>query len=338
MIWQPLFSACLLVSLLLALAPQLLAPATAPGAPHIAPAPLDLAGFGAQVNPHVKPEPTIEPFVRSDLARRLERLRLLILAAAKRHNRPALSGMDDESFAVVIALIIYNENFGWLEDDVPPLRIVTPLYQRLQQAANHCLPGSNFSVWPVNLRPSVALEILKQELPLANGQIIHVPVRVVGSRIDPAAYARLADLLAAINAEISRDDLAIGYLAANLERGIYRAALEGAPVTWQTLAAWHNQGIVDPQAIQANSTARDYVRRAAAFIPLARGLIGASNHDVAGETWLAMAGRSLAMGTHATANSATRAGRLMPGRQAIRASRPVWPAGAPELPARTRED
>lgn len=276
MIRQLLFSFCLLLSLLLALAPLRLPPAAALGAPWMAPAPPNLQGSQAQVHPLVQPGPTIEPFVRPDLARRLERLRPLILAAAKRHNRPELSGMDDESFAVVIALIIYNENFGWLEDDVPPLRILTPLYQRLQQMANQCLPGSNFSVWPVNLRPSVALEILKQQLPLADGRMIHVPVRVAGSRIDPATYARPADLLAAINAEISRDDLAIAYLAANLERGLYRAALEGAPVTWQTLAAWHNQGIVDPRAIRANPTARDYVRRAAAFLPLAQTLITAS--------------------------------------------------------------
>ncbi len=276
MIRQPVFSFCLLLSLLLALAPPRLPPAAALGAPQTDPAPPALAGFGAPLNPLVQPGPTIEPFVRPDLARRLERLRPLILAAAQRHNRPELSGMDDESFAVVIALIIYNENFGWLEDDVPPLRIVTPLYQRLQQAANQRLPGSNFSVWPVNLRPSVALEILKQQLPLADGRMIHVPVRVAGSRIDPAAHARPADLLAAINAEISRDDLAIAYLAANLERGLYRAALEGAPVTWQTLAAWHNQGIVDQRAIRANPTARDYVRRAAAFLPLAQTLITAS--------------------------------------------------------------
>ncbi|MCX7791042.1 MAG: hypothetical protein N2378_10425 [Chloroflexaceae bacterium] len=342
MIWRPLFSFSLFLSLILLLAHARLALATAPGAPQtapttapaapqMAPAPPDLAGFGAQSPPLVQPEPTIEPFVRPDLARRLERLRPVILAAAKRHNRAELSGMDDESFAVVMALIIYNENFGWLEDDVPPLRLVTPLYQQLQQAANQRLPGSNFSVWPVNLRPSVALEILKQQLPLADGQMIHVPVRVAGSRVDPAAYARPADLLAAINAEISRDDLAIAYLAANLERGIYRAALEGAPVTWQTLAAWHNQGIVNPRAIRVNPTARDYVRRAAAFLPLARALIAASGDGAGLE-------RSAVSEGYATASGATGGHRDANRRGAIRASRPVRSAGASVLPARTRED
>ncbi|NWF79341.1 MAG: hypothetical protein HXY37_04735 [Chloroflexi bacterium] len=213
------------------------------------------------------------PFVRPDLAQRMLQLRPTILAAARRHNRPALSGMDDQAFAAVIALVIYNENFGWLEDEIAPLRAVTPLYQRLQQEANTHLPGSNFSVWPANLRPTVALEILSQQLPLASGQTITVPVRVAASRIDPGAYRSHAALLAAINAEISRDELAVDYLAANLERGLYRAAHEGVPVSWRTLAAWHNQGIVDPRAISANPTARDYLRRAAAYLPLARALV-----------------------------------------------------------------
>lgn len=375
MIWRALFTFCLLLSPLLAAAQWRLAPALARESPSTT-----RAGAEAARGPlplPVQADPAIEPFVRPDLARRLERLRPVILAAAKRHNHPELSGMDDESFAVVIALIIYNENFGWLEDDVPPLRFVTPLYQRLQQAANQRLPGSNFSVWPVNLRPSVALEILKQQLPLADGRMIHVPVRVAGSQINPAAYARPAELLAAINAEISRDDLAIAYLAANLERGLYRAAIEEAPVTWQTLAAWHNQGIVAPRAIRANPTARDYVRRAAAFLPLARALIAGSRYgdapipshqtrqspfpepvpcchearrERASGDWMEASRRRFrerperkggrSGDGHGCASDAR---RRAPGRGfvdcggASRASRPAGRAGAPALPARTRE-
>jgi hypothetical protein len=203
----------------------------------------------------------------------MERLRPLILAAAARHNRPALSGMSDEEFAAVIAVVIYNENFGWLEDDIAPLRVFTPLYQDLQREANVRMPGSNFSVWPANLRPSVALEILYQELPLANTETVSVPVRVQGSLIEPNAFESREELMAAISAEISRDDLAVAYLAANLERGLFRAAYDGTPVSWRTLAAWHNQGVVDPRAIRVNPTARDYVRRASAYLPLARALV-----------------------------------------------------------------
>jgi hypothetical protein len=255
----------LLAALLALLTPQLVAQA-APDAPA------NLAR-GARPSAARLPGPSIEAFVRPDLERRMEGLRPAILAAAERHNRPQLSGMSDEEFAAVIALVIYNENFGWLEDDIAPLRVFTPLYQDLQRQANTHMPGSNFSVWPANLRPSVALEILYRQLPLASAQVITVPVTVEGSAIDLGEYESREELFAAITAEISRDDLAVAYLAANLERGLFRAALEGAPVSWRTLAAWHNQGIVDPELIRANDAARDYVRRAAAYLPLARELV-----------------------------------------------------------------
>lgn len=237
------------------------------------PAPATAAHGAARSASAHAPRPTIEPYVRPGLAERMELLRPAILAAAQRHNRPELSGMSDAEFAAVIALVLYNEHFGWIEDDIAPLRRVTPLYQELQRQANGRLPGSNFSVWPSNLRPSVALEILNQELPLPEGRIVRVPVTVAGSRIDPQQFSSAASLRTAINAELSRDDLAVAYLAANIERGLFRAAYEGAPVNWRTLAAWHNQGLVDPRQIRANPTAYDYVRRASAYLPLAHDLV-----------------------------------------------------------------
>jgi hypothetical protein len=65
----------------------------------------------------------------------------------------------------------------------------------------------------------------------------------------------------------------VEYLAANLERGLYRAQHEGVAVTWRTLAAWHNQGIVSPADIRANPTARDYIRRTEAYLATAQRLI-----------------------------------------------------------------
>lgn len=228
---------------------------------------------GSRPNHARAPGLSIEPYVRSSMARQMRRLRPAILAAAHRHNLVALSGMSDQEFAVVIATILYNENFGWLEDEIAPLRPLTPLYQDVQRQANVSRLGSNFSVWPANLRPSVALEIVRHELPLADGRVITVPVRVAGSQIRPGDYRSRGALYAALTAEISQGDLAVEYLAANLERGLYRAAIEGTPVSWRTLAAWHNQGIISPQAIRANPAASDYVRRAAAYLPAARDLL-----------------------------------------------------------------
>ncbi len=215
-----------------------------------------------------------QPFVRPAFARQMEALRPVIISAAARHNDPTISGMDDAAFAEVIALVLYNEHFGWLEEAVPPLRPLTPWYQAAQMAVNAC--GANLTVWPSNIRPSVALEMLRGELPVrGEPNYLHVPLRIEGSRIDPKRYRTQAELYAAINRELIQPALAVEYLAANLERGVHRARYEGVPVTWQALAAWHNQGIVAPEDIAANPTARDYVRRAAVYRDLARAFIAA---------------------------------------------------------------
>ncbi len=215
-----------------------------------------------------------QPFVRPAFARQMEALRPVIISAAARHNDPRVSGMDDAAFAEVVALVLYNEHFGWLEEAVPPLRPLTPWYQAAQMAVNAC--GANLTVWPSNIRPSVALEMLRGELPVrGEPNYLHVPLRIEGSRIDPERYRTQAELYAAINRELIQPALAVEYLAANLERGVHRARHEGVPVTWQALAAWHNQGIVAPEDIAANPTARDYVQRAAVYRNLARVFIAA---------------------------------------------------------------
>lgn len=210
------------------------------------------------------------PYVRPEFARTMRELRPAILAAARRHNRPAISGMTDQEFAEVIALLLYNEHAGWLEDALPPLRALTPLYQAAQVDVNRL--GGNLSVWPSNLRPSVALEILRAEVPVRGG-VITRHVRVAGSRLRPAALGTGRARNAALTAEITHPELAVEFLAANLERGLYRAQYERVPVTWQALAAWHNQGIVSPADIRANPTARHYLERTAAYLPVARALI-----------------------------------------------------------------
>jgi hypothetical protein len=232
--------------------------------------------LGQRVSRSGMPGPTIEPYVRPALASRMEALRPALLAAAARHNRPDLSGMSDREFAEVLALLMYNEHNGWLEDEVEPLRIVTPVYEWAQVQANQQLPRSDFSIWPTNLRPSVALEILRGEVPLpASTKVLTVPVQVHGSQIQPQHYHSREALLAAITREIRQDRLAVEYLAANLERGLYRAHYEQVPVSWRTLAAWHNQGIVQPAQVRDNTNARTYIRRASAYLPLARRLLAA---------------------------------------------------------------
>lgn len=222
------------------------------------------------------PGPSIEPYVRPEFDAQMRDLRPDILAAARRHNQPRLSGMSDHDFAVIIALLLYNEHFGSLEEQVTPLRALTPLYQDLQLRANE-MSGGDLSVWPANLRPSVALEILRHQVPVpAPTLVITEPVRVEGSQVNIGAYGSRTQLYAALSQEIADPRMSVEYLAANLERGLYRTHFEHVPVTWRALAAWHNQGVVSPEDIRANPTVRDYVRRTSAYLPIARALIDAA--------------------------------------------------------------
>jgi len=204
--------------------------------------------------------------VRPDFARAMQRLRPAIRAAARRHAA-GVAPLDADRFAVVIAVVLYNEHLGWLEDALPPLQVATPTAQRAQIVLNLLL-GTDYTVWPTNLRPSVVAEMLRHELPLADGRVVRAPVLRSSLPVD-ASYARLTREL--INAPI-----AVEYLAANLERGAWRARAEGVPVTWQTLAAWHNQGIVAPTAIADHPAAVHYVRRAARYFPQAEALLAAT--------------------------------------------------------------
>jgi hypothetical protein len=232
------------------------------------------ATFGQRANLSSRPQLAIEPYVRPQLAQRMETLRPVILASAARHNRPALSGMSDRAFAEVIALLMYNEHNGWLEDEIEPLRLLTPTYEQMQVQINNSSIGSDFSVWPTNLRPSVALEILQGEVPLPEPtRVLTVPLRVAGSSIVPEEFSSQQALFSAISREICQDELGVEYLAANLERGLYRADYEGVPVSWRTLAAWHNQGIVQPAQIREHAWAREYIRRTSAYLPTARRLL-----------------------------------------------------------------
>ncbi|MDW8215291.1 MAG: hypothetical protein RMJ55_17185, partial [Roseiflexaceae bacterium] len=155
------------------------------------------------------------PFVRPTFAAQMETLRPVILDAAARHNDPAISGMDDAAFAEIIALVLYNEHFGWLEEAVPPLRPLTPWYQAAQMMLNAF--GANLTVWPSNIRPSVALEMLRDELPVKGSSgYIALNLHIAGSQIDPARYHTQAELYAAINSELIQPALAVEYLAANL--------------------------------------------------------------------------------------------------------------------------
>jgi hypothetical protein len=207
--------------------------------------------------------------VRFEFAEQMEALKPTILAAAQQHNPPD-SGLSDHEFAELLAMLLYNEHNGWFEDLVPPVRHITPAYQWAQLQLNLHL-GADHSLWPSNLRPSVAEEIIEQRLPVPDGSVF-VAVRVPGAGAALTAYDR-RERYAALSAELAQPDLAVEYLAANVARGVARCRYEEVPVTWQALAAWHNQGIVRSDQIAANPLARSYVLRAGMYREQARELV-----------------------------------------------------------------
>lgn len=217
--------------------------------------------------------PTITPYISPAFEQEMLYLKPTILAAAARHNVTELSKLDDQQFAVVLAQILYSERVGWLDARFAAFRPLQPAFQQLQTAANG-FGGADLTIWPSNLRPSVALEILTGRVPLPPPtRWMRAPISVYGTTIHPNTYWTRIGLYAAISRELNEPTMAVEYLAANLERGIYRAHAEGVPVTWQTLATWHNQGIVAPRDIRTNPQAIAYLGRTAAYLPHARRLI-----------------------------------------------------------------
>ncbi len=180
---------------------------------------------------------------------------------AHTYNHPALSGMSDAEFASVMVTILYNEQLGWLEDVFPWLRPLTPIYQDAQVISNQWF-GTNYSVWPANLRPSVVNEIVTEQ------RAHQRPSSASTHTLPPFPQSPYHTLLA------TNPDSALELLAANLERGIYRAHETGVAVTPQTLLAWHNAGIVDPTDIQASPSLQHYLARASVYTTTASQLFG----------------------------------------------------------------
>ena len=195
-------------------------------------------------------------YVRPSIARVVQQKHQLLLTLARLHNHPQLTNLSDQEFAALMVTILYTEQLGWLEDAIPSIRPLTPIYQEAQVVSNDYL-GTNFSVWPANLRPSVVNEILSQDIP----QVGHSEMLLlIPHRLQQTQYA---------NTLAHNDDTAFALLAANLERGILRAQHEHVTITWKTLLAWHNAGIVDPAHIAQNRSLQHYLQRATVYHTIA---------------------------------------------------------------------
>ena len=212
--------------------------------------------MSALVAPYLK---RASGYVRPDFRAAVTRDRAEIFRIARTYNDRSLTNMSDAQFATVMVTILYNEHNGWLEDAFPALRPLTPYYQDAQAVSNTYL-GTNFSVWPSNVRPTVVREILAHYVP----EVGTVPLAIEAPSHESIAQA--SQVLA------NTTDAAYELLGANLRRGVYRAQKEDVVVTWQTLLAWHNAGIVHPKAIAKNASLQHYLSRAVPYIATAQSL------------------------------------------------------------------
>ncbi len=222
------------------------------GAPALAPWPAATYPFYAY---NVSAERSAaEAYIDPAFQLQMIRLRSQLLASAARHNHREWTGMTDEQFATVMAAQLYFEYNSTLAQRSNLGRTLTPLYQEAQDVANRVGMG-NFSVWPANLRPSVALSLLRGEMPYINRRnraaVILYPITISGSQLQLAMqrHAGWEPALSAVANEIADPELAIEYLAANFEIATYRARFDWAPISWITFAGWHNRGLASPGAI-----------------------------------------------------------------------------------------
>jgi len=199
------------------------------------------------------PQPTT--YVRPHVAHLITSNGLLIKQVASRYNHAEISGLSDREFASVLVMILYTEHHGWLEDIVPSVRTVTPLFQELQVISNNTI-GTNFSVWPANLRPSVIDEIRDEHT-------LHESVVFLTINTHNQTSTELA----------TDPTSAIEMLAANMARGIRRAHDAGVPVTIESILAWHNAGIVESQRIAYNRSVQHYISRALIYQSMAEAVV-----------------------------------------------------------------
>ena len=221
-----------------------------------------------------------DPYVDRAFEVQMMRLRPTILASAQRHNRRAVTGLRDEEFAVLLAAQLYFEYNSTLATRDGLARVVTPLYQEAQDVANTVGIG-DFSVWPANLRPSVAASLLRGEMPYINADnepaVQTIPLQIAGSRLQALMHERAASdwqpSASDVAAEISQPALAIEYLAANFEVASYRAEFDWTPISWMTFGAWHNQGVVSPMHLAANGQLGHVLPTIETYIPAAMRLV-----------------------------------------------------------------
>lgn len=170
-----------------------------------------------------------------------------ILASVKRHNT-SNTNMDDASFAAFMTAILHWE--GKLPGNAKPKadRINDCLGDLAAQ-----LIGYDASTGIANIRPSVALEILRGQIPGVNGVFDYqieggstpnmVMLQSTLASVGQGSWFKPEQVL---YYELQNPQINLEYLAANTQRGADRITALGYQASVFNLAAWANAGVQTP--------------------------------------------------------------------------------------------
>jgi hypothetical protein len=179
-------------------------------------------------------------------------LRPDILACASRHNT-VKTNMDDDAFAALMTAILHWE--GKL-----PGTGKTPEDQKGDREKDTwALRGFNISTGIAKIKPSVAVQILRGEIPGFRERYCYEIeggspwtrriAQLGGSACDERGCWDPRFIFAANELAIMK--MSLEYLAANLERGADRVNTLGYQASVFNLALWHNRGIQTPAEFSA---------------------------------------------------------------------------------------
>jgi hypothetical protein len=172
----------------------------------------------------------------------IHRLKPDILACARRHNT-VKTNMDENAFAALMTAILHWE--GRLPGNAKPFWgpggvgdiSGGQIRDILGDLAG--LFGADVTTGIANIRPSVAFEILKGEIPGFQGRYCY---NIEGGTTYDDIRNNPFRGLTLFN-ELQKEKVSLEYLAANLERGADRINTLGFQASVFNLAAWHNTGV-----------------------------------------------------------------------------------------------
>jgi hypothetical protein len=201
----------------------------------------------------------------------IAKLKPSILASAGRHNTP-LTNMDNESFAALMTAILHWEGRlpGNGKDKGNQFKDCLGDWAAI-------LIGYDASTGIANIRPSVALEILREgykieDVPSYETLMAASQMRPFGGYYQSTCSCTQLHQLRPLEflfGQLQNYGISIEFLAANLQRGADRVTAKKYAASVFNLAAWHNAGVQTPDEFRSEfgPKARSYANTMLGTMP-----------------------------------------------------------------------